>query len=131
MTMYGSTSLPYIAEAHAVAVPDHHEDRYVCGAQIRPKMIKGGASREVMTLAQLHTDLAAVLLLHTLPYLLRVLKDDETIPYMVSQRPIMCEIREKFFGVTGHLDDEKPSLGEEVWPARISDMHQHFPADLV
>lgn len=111
------SSLPYISEAHVLRVPGH-ETRAICGAVIRIKM--NTVPREKMSLKRLHKDLTDTLPAYMPPYLLRILNDDEEVPYTASQKPIKPEILKRFFGVTDFWNAEKPAPGVEVWHQRLS-----------
>ncbi|RDW92907.1 uncharacterized protein DSM5745_00229 [Aspergillus mulundensis] len=114
-------SLPYIAEAHVLRVPDH-ETRAVAAALIRIKPGPSSPSASEMTIARLHADLSPVLPAYMRPYLLRVLESTEEIPYTASQKPVKSEMLKRFFGVPvdGFWDDEEPTTGVQVWPQRFS-----------
>ncbi|KAK5991607.1 Acyl-CoA ligase oryP-like protein [Cladobotryum mycophilum] len=111
------TNLPYIAEGFTFGIPDH-KNRAVCAALIRVK--KNTVPREEMSLLRLHTDLADALPVYMRPYLLRVLNDEEEVPYTASQKPMKRDILKEFFGVTEFWNMEDPTPGVEVWGSRLA-----------
>ncbi|KAE8151378.1 hypothetical protein BDV25DRAFT_138901 [Aspergillus avenaceus] len=67
------------------------------------------------TIKHLHKDLTDSLPAYMRPYLLRVLRDNEEIPYTASQKPIKAEMLKRFFGVSDFWNAEKLAPGVQIW----------------
>ncbi|KAG8418770.1 hypothetical protein J3459_012039 [Metarhizium acridum] len=112
--------LPYISEGYIVAVPDH-EANELCGALVR---VQNTSNDEKVTLARIRSDLSENHATYTLPVVLRILSDDEQVPFTISQKPLRKQAAKKFFLVEDYWSIESPTPGVEYWNNKIEN-RQH------
>lgn len=92
----------------------HTVAKELCGAIVRfhPDY---NTPPDQMTFAKIRSDLAETLPIYMIPTLLRILKDDETLPLTSIGKPIKNEIRRDFFKTTDWWSIENPPADVEYW----------------
>ncbi|KAM3499225.1 hypothetical protein MY10362_007506 [Beauveria mimosiformis] len=68
---------------------------------------------------------------YTRPFLLRILREGEAIPYTVSQKPLAREIVRQYFAPTGIWDSGVPTAGVEVWGSSLATLNRFIPDKLL
>ncbi|KOS16972.1 Malonate--CoA ligase [Escovopsis weberi] len=114
------TSLPYIASACVLGVPDH-EAKEVCAAVVRlaPATQPRQAGPDRVTLAIICEDLRPLIPEYMHPTVLRLIEADEDMPQTITGKPIKRLVVKKFFGVDEYWDAASAGPGVE-WNGKMS-----------
>jgi malonyl-CoA/methylmalonyl-CoA synthetase len=109
----GLLDLPYISEACVLGVP-HTIAKELCAAVVRLRP-DSNTPPDLINLGKIRLDLSKTLSTYMLPTLLRILRDDETLPLTSIGKPIKKEIRRDFFKTTDWWPLESPPADVEYW----------------
>lgn len=111
--------LPYVSEAHVLPVPEH-EAGGIVAALVRLDKHAGQGAKHDVTLATIREDLAgAGLVSYKLPVLLRLLREEDQVPFTASGKAVKKECLRKYFNITGYLQDQYAVDGVEYWGNKL------------
>jgi malonyl-CoA/methylmalonyl-CoA synthetase len=110
--------LPYVSEAHVLSVLDY-ECQGLAAALIR---LTNSRERQDniadIDLRKVREDLSLTLELYKLPAFLRILTDEDEVPYTASGKPLKSQMLERYFQISGYCPRNYVVPGVEFWGSR-------------